>query len=62
MSSIRSSDPILDHTRKCLEDHIHQEWGDRPGLDAFNRLLAKQIEEGMNTQEREGFTLAAVSS
>ncbi len=32
---------ILGVSLHCLMQHCHPEWGDRDGLDVFNRLLAK---------------------
>jgi hypothetical protein len=34
-------DPLLESSLHCLMQHCHPEWGDRDGLDVFNRLLAK---------------------
>jgi hypothetical protein len=32
---------LLESSLHCLMQHCHPEWGDRDGLDVFNRLLAK---------------------
>ena len=34
-------DALLEISLHCLMQHYHPEWGDRDGLDVFNRLLAK---------------------
>jgi hypothetical protein len=43
------TDTVLDISLHCLMQHFHPEWGDRDGLDVFNRLLAKN-------QKPEGWT------
>ena len=37
------SGDILEASLACLMAHCHPNWGDRDGLDVFNRLLAKNI-------------------
>jgi hypothetical protein len=42
-------DEILTVSLKCLECHLHPEWGDQNRLDVFNRLLAKYLKQSDHT-------------
>ena len=44
------NDALFDESLRCLQAHLHPEWGDRHPLDVFNRLLAKNVRPSTGTR------------